>query len=357
MANNAWEAVMQDGYIASDDESKSSKFYFSLNEDGVPYNINTWRIEDDKNDGYPFVSSPITNVEELGYIKINSVNKFIDLINGKYGFGTSDSYIKVNLTADIDFAELGPYSWPGGINTPSNTKWYIDFRGNNHIIKNIAYTGTEYWVLFRAIYGYSNIQDLIIQDINIVSTKHIALFQSMYNYSTIHNIHVTGNLTSTGDSPDGICGGSGSGNTLLSECTFTGNLTGKSPCGISRGSINTTSNNKVANCAFIGNMTATNGSCFGITYDGAGVTTSFVRGIFKATSLIYPISKSSASLCYAVFYEGTTNTFANSYSIGLPCFYDSTEAEKAGITINSFTPATTAQLKNPKFMGEAGFSV
>lgn len=289
----------------------------------------------------------------MAIITINNIDELIAFANGDYGRGTSDEYIDVALTSDIDFAtdndgEYKYLDWQG-----CTGSWYINFDGGGHTIKNISYTGTNVWAFFYSLLGNATVKNLKLTDINIITTSAIyGISRFGAGNQTIENCHISGSFN--GNNIYTIAYNDYSGGThSIKNCTFSGILTSTGVIyGIALGNFTT----RIVNCAVNADI-YTSGSVVLVGGSTRGSTTFIARCFFKGTvtagGTIIFANGGTVIQNYVV-----VKSVANGQSIdAIKCLYDATVAEASGITYSSGTAATTEQLKSRAWLREQGWAV
>ncbi|MBR6400119.1 MAG: hypothetical protein IKS17_02695 [Firmicutes bacterium] len=288
----------------------------------------------------------------MALISIGNIYTLIEFFNGTYGQGTAAEPLEVVLTADIDFADMpGVYSWAAGTGAASND-WYVDFDGGWHTISNIYFSGGDLWFLFPNLRG-GCLKNLYLRDMYIIAGDRASLVRNMYNAAYIQDVHITGRIES-GNYAAGFAMYVNSSSNKVRECSFSGELKSKNAGGIVYSRSNSP-NAKIVNCCFIGKIDASTQAA-GIICTSSTAVNSFFKGIIISTK-VYPLTNTAnmATCCYAVLYDGTSNTVQNVAQNN--CLYDSDKATEAGITVPGLTAATSAQLKSSSYMRNAGYAV
>lgn len=289
-------------------------------------------------------------------VTISTLQDLIDFGNGVYGYGSSSSFLSVELTADLDFADLTAndvtYDWAGCVGT-----YYVHFDGKGHTIKNIYHVGTGNWGFIDVLNG--SIKDLNLTDLYVVGAR-VGGITSYLNGSTISNCKVSGQIEGIANTRIGGIAGDGGSTVTFRSCSFFGKI-------IHRGSGNIANiggiigrdgacslyncmvvadlegnnytmglagdNNTLINCEFRGSLKAANGRAAALM--GTGGTC--INGIAAVTSVVGAWYGST----------GRSNTYM-----------DSTLATAGGFNIQGgFGAATTEELKNNRWLFEHNFAV
>ena len=100
-------------------------------------------------------------------VVINSIPDLLAFASGQYGYGSSSDRLDVELTADLDFADLTEYdiayNWIG-----CKGDWYINFDGQGHTIDNINYVGMGNWGFFDVLHSTSEVKNLNLTNMYVI---------------------------------------------------------------------------------------------------------------------------------------------------------------------------------------------
>lgn len=135
----------------------------------------------------------------MATITISTPENLIDFCSGSMGTGTSNDYLTVNFSNDIDFATLpddntNKYNFPGSTQT-----FYAYINGNGHEILNMAFSNqTSSWALFGRLAG--SITSLTIKDLNVNLCSSFRGFCEIYTNSALMltDCHMVAHVFSTG---------------------------------------------------------------------------------------------------------------------------------------------------------------
>lgn len=99
------------------------------------------------------------------------------------------------------------------------------FLGNNHKISNINITGASHTAFFASTSG-ATISDLTFENITVVGGSYSSFLIGQSNKATtVSNVHITGNLSSTGTYVGGIVGYTSKDGVSASNITVSGSVT------------------------------------------------------------------------------------------------------------------------------------
>jgi hypothetical protein len=215
-----------------------------------------------------------------GVLYINNIDDFIDFFNGRYGYGSENNPLIINLDTNLDFANKEFYSFPGSTNISDN--FYIEFNGLNHTISNLTAHGFNNWCLFgNIVQGF--VKDLFLKDIDIISTGNISIVKAIGGDALLENINVSGTLKGTGDVA-GITLLSNGANSAIDGCTFSGMMFGNNIIGIVRSQAYTTGRGKVRYCGVTGYFDAIN-TAYCMCYEQGTIINCEFEGTINSTSI------------------------------------------------------------------------
>jgi len=292
----------------------------------------------------------------MATIKINTIQDLIAFSNGDYGRGTSSEYLDVVLTADLDFADLteydSPYNWGGCTGT-----WYVNFDGQGHKVDNIYYAGAAHWGFFYETNGGS-IKNLRLTNIYITTTTSCGIIVNRSGGTNFENIHISGDITA-----NGYCAcfsaynGTNTGRITITNCSFAGSIRSMTSfCslivseGYNRSAV-------VNNFAANGNISSSeNLYLWGSNADGMISNAYFIGVANTRSSLRLGLYGGPQHNVYFVLKSGS-KTSASSYNSVFNCYYDSTVATAAGISVSGVTPATTAELQDAQWLRDHDFTI
>ena len=292
----------------------------------------------------------------MANVTINSIQDLVAFSNGDYGYGTAQDYLNVTLTSDLDFNDLkeydNPYNWAGCTGT-----WYVNFNGQGHKIDNIYYAGSTDWGFFYETNGGS-IKNLKLTNIYITTTASSGVIANRSGGTNFENVHMSGDITASG-----YCAcfsaynGSNSGNINVLNCSFAGNIRSTAAhCsliaseGYSRSVI-------VNNFAANGNISSSsNLYLWGSNADGM-ISNAYFIGVASTNRTLYlGLYSGTQRNAYFVLKSGS-KTSAGSYGTVQNCYYDSTIATAAGISVSGLTPAATTELQSMQWLREHNFAI
>lgn len=352
MAEVFWDYPMDDGYIASTDETTTQEFNFSLDYKDEPCNTSVWRRNENKNDGYPFITDFTYSGEYTGCVVIDTLENLIKFSNGEFGRGTSSEYLNVVLVNDLDFNDLkefdNPYNWAGCTGT-----WYVNFDGQGHKIDNIYYMGSANWGFFDDVYGSSIIKNLKLTNL-YVTGSNIGGIARVARGTTIENCDVSGQISGvTGSGTGGIVGGAST--VTVSHCSFSGTIQNTGG-GYTSGILPQDGGLVCYSSIVIANMSGRN-YVFGFAGDRQTLINCEFRGSLSgpggAVSSLAGKSSSSTNCIAAI--TSLTGSWYNHGSL-YNCYFDSTLATAGGFSLPG-TGATTEELHSLSWLREHNFPI
>lgn len=289
-------------------------------------------------------------------IEINTIQDLIAFSNGDYGYGTAQEYLDVILTADLDFNDLkeydAAYNWNGCTDV-----WYINFDGQGHKIDNIYYAGAAHWGFFYEMNGGS-IKNLKLTNIYITTTASCGIITNRSGGTNFENIHMSGDITA-----NGYCAcfaasnGTNSSDITITNCSFAGSIKSTtSYCslivseGYNRSAI-------VNNYAVNGNISSSRNLYLWGSNANVTIFNSYFIGVASTNSTLYIGSDNGAEYNAYFVLKAGSKTSASACGTVQNCYYDSTVAIAASISVSGFTPATTEELQDTEWLHNHNFAI
>ena len=289
-------------------------------------------------------------------VTISTLQNLIDFGNGVYGYGSSSSFLSVELTADLDFADLAvnntPYDWAGCVGT-----YYVHFDGKGHTIKNISHVGTGNWGFIDVLNG--SIKNLNLTDLYVVGAC-VGGIASYLNGSTILNCKVSGQIEGIANTSIGGIAGNGSSTITFRSCSFFGKILHRGSGNIANigGIIGRDGGCYLYNCMVVADLEGNNYT-MGLAGDGNTLINCEFRGSLKAANGRAAALMGTGGTCINGIAVVTSVVGAWYSSIsGINNWMDSTLAAAGGFSIQGgFGAAATTDLQNATWLFNHGFAV
>lgn len=288
----------------------------------------------------------------MAAIEIGTIQELIAFGNGDYGHGSSSDYLNVELTADLDFADLSQnnvaYNWGGCVGD-----WYIFFDGKSHKIDNISYSGSASWYFFQNLKANSTVKNVKLTNARVVTSGQAATFADIGK--EVDNVHVSGAFTAYD-----ICCGIGyrfaTSGGVLKNSGFSGMLISTNNICAGLVYAGGAYHPSMYTCYVYADLKSGGGYLFGFTNTNCIVFDSWIRGTFQNNNnntYLFDSSQNTEIGCYGAI---TASDRVVNAPPQINSFYDSDLASAGGYSVSGgLAGATTAQLKDADWLYEHGF--
>ena len=316
-------------------------------------------------------------------IQISSVQDFMAMADWS-DRGSTESYLQVELTEDIDFSEIENFEGLNG-------SWYMDFDGNGHTIKGITAVTDACWSIFNGADTdnyYGSIVNLKIANSTITTAVDKKTATLCYNACncTFYNVIIENTVALMGG--DIVCGFcvKTEGTCFFEKCRVSAKITtlfnaglvcGFCTCEGTSGTSTGRNHSKMYNCVSTASLAGYRsfGLIYGYKYSYTTVTNCYFMGMTANNNTVASTGGSTGALytgvgsaycCYCLYTISGNKAFGSVYLfyIGNGCKAvcgSVRNPNNLDITVTPGNPdvtiATEEQLKSVEWLRELGFAI